>query len=133
VRDAGGPERWSPLARPELLEVDVAAACGREEQLRVEPDRHPFEHVDDALAKRHAAPLAARLRAGQIKGSRVVSGQVGTRLVRRETRSSTAIRTAVKVGQIFDIGHPFVRAHPERFEFPLRDVTIEDVERMSEE
>jgi hypothetical protein len=29
VRDAGGPERWSPLARPELLEVDVAAACGR--------------------------------------------------------------------------------------------------------
>jgi hypothetical protein len=38
--------------------------------------------------------------------------------------------SAVKVGQIFDIGHPLVRAHPERFEFPLRDVTAEDVERM---
>jgi hypothetical protein len=41
--------------------------------------------------------------------------------------------SAVKVGQVFDIGHPLVREHPERFEFPLRNVTIEDVERMSEE
>jgi hypothetical protein len=41
--------------------------------------------------------------------------------------------TAVKVGQIFDIGNPLVREHPERFEWPQRDVTIEDVERMSEE
>jgi hypothetical protein len=41
--------------------------------------------------------------------------------------------SAVRVGQVFDVGHPLVRAHPERFEFPLRDVTIEDVERMSKE
>jgi hypothetical protein len=41
--------------------------------------------------------------------------------------------TAIRVGQVFDIGHPLVREHPERFEFPVRDVTIEDVERMCEE
>jgi hypothetical protein len=41
--------------------------------------------------------------------------------------------TAVRVGQIFDVGDPLVREHPERFEFPLRDVTIEDVERMNAE
>jgi hypothetical protein len=37
------------------------------------------------------------------------------------------------VGQILDVLDPRVRAHPERFEFPVRDVTIEDIERMSEE
>jgi hypothetical protein len=37
------------------------------------------------------------------------------------------------VGQICDIDNPIVRVHPERFEFPARDVTIEDVEPMSEE
>jgi len=41
--------------------------------------------------------------------------------------------SAIRVGQILDVLDPRVRAHPERFEFPVRDVTIDDIERMSEE
>jgi hypothetical protein len=39
---------------------------------------------------------------------------------------------AINVGQLVEISNPAVRAHPEHFEWPRRDVTLADVERLSE-
>lgn len=54
VLDAGRAERRRPLAIPELLEVEVAAAGGREEKRRLEPRRKAAERVD-ALREQHEA------------------------------------------------------------------------------
>lgn len=39
--------------------------------------------------------------------------------------------TGLKKGRVYDIGHPAVRANPNLFEFPRRDVTLADVERLT--
>ena len=41
--------------------------------------------------------------------------------------------SAIQRGQIVDIGSEAVRAHPEHFEFIARDVTLEDIERLTRE
>ena len=43
------------------------------------------------------------------------------------------VGSALRVGQILDIGDPRVRANPGHFEFVARDVTLEDVERLTSE
>jgi hypothetical protein len=37
----------------------------------------------------------------------------------------------ISIGQLCEISNPVVRAHPEHFEFPRRDVTLADVERLT--
>ena len=61
VLDPRCAQSGRPLAVPELLRVDVAAAGGREQERRVDPGRHRLDRVHDAGAERHPAPLAARL------------------------------------------------------------------------
>jgi hypothetical protein len=38
---------------------------------------------------------------------------------------------AINVGDLVEISNPVVRAHPEVFEFPRRDVTLADIERLT--
>ena len=57
--DAGRTERRNPGARPPLVQLHVAAPRGGEQQRCVEPRRQAVEGVEDALAERHAATLAA--------------------------------------------------------------------------
>ena len=39
--------------------------------------------------------------------------------------------TGIKKGRVYDIGDPVVRANPNYFEFPRRDCTLADVERLT--
>ncbi len=41
--------------------------------------------------------------------------------------------TGIKKGRAYDVGDPIVRARPNLFEFPRRDVTLADVERLTAE
>jgi hypothetical protein len=53
--DAGGAQCGRPLAVPELLEVDVAAARGGEQDRRVDPGRHRVERRELASGQRDHA------------------------------------------------------------------------------
>src|SRR6266498_2938557 len=57
VLDPSCPEGWCPLAVAELLDVDVPAARGGEEDRGVDPRRHRLERLVDLLAERDE-PLA---------------------------------------------------------------------------
>ena len=50
-----GLERRRPLAMAELLDVDVAAACGRNEDRRVDPARHRVERLPTRPVSAHRA------------------------------------------------------------------------------
>jgi hypothetical protein len=63
VSDVYRSERGRPLPVPELLEVDVSASRGREQQRGIQTRREGFQGVEDALAQRDAPSLPARLRA----------------------------------------------------------------------
>jgi hypothetical protein len=39
--------------------------------------------------------------------------------------------TGIKKGRVYDVGDPAVRANPGLFEFPRRDVTVADIERLT--
>jgi hypothetical protein len=41
--------------------------------------------------------------------------------------------TSISIGQLVDISSPVVRQHPQHFEWPRRDVTLADVERLTSE
>jgi hypothetical protein len=61
VGDTRRSKRGRPLAVTKLLEVDVAASGGGEEERRVEPRGNRLERIADALAQGDAPSLPARL------------------------------------------------------------------------
>jgi hypothetical protein len=61
MRDSSGPECRRPLAMPELLAVDVAAARSGEEDRRIDPRRHSLERVEHALPERNRPHRSRRL------------------------------------------------------------------------
>jgi hypothetical protein len=94
----------------------------------------PPDHLDSAIQigtspLAHVAPeRLVRARSSFYFDAGHAPGSPGA-----ESGKPSGFGTAIAIGQLVEISAPVVRAHPEHFEFPTRQCTLADIERLTRE